>query len=318
MNQFQRALHLPFGHLVRKLTGSKEVYTIGWRGYVPGQSLPELGRATYAALPYDPFRWYADPILFDYDDKSWVFCECFDRRTGKGVIAASRFRAGVLEPPQPVLEEPFHLSFPLVFRWRGEIWMIPETGHDHSLCLYRCSSFPASWERVQRFEVGFESCDTVLLSQSNEALVLLCSETLPENQLLVRYRAFTVTGEEAALTLTPHEAFNEAQAYTLKSRNAGPLTAVGGQVLRPAQNSTSVDYGVSLSFWAGTPGAGPLAAAAGEALPGETLFKTVTCDQLYVENVPARRMVGVHTYGHDSRFEVVDLRYFKFDPRRLV
>ena len=43
MNQLYRALHMPPLRLVRKLMGHKEIYTIGWRRFVPGKSLPETG-----------------------------------------------------------------------------------------------------------------------------------------------------------------------------------------------------------------------------------------------------------------------------------
>lgn len=42
--------------------------------------------------------------------------------------------------------------------------MIPETGSDHSLRLYRCKTFPTQWELVQRFPTDEELCDTILLT----------------------------------------------------------------------------------------------------------------------------------------------------------
>ena len=70
--------------------------------------------------------------------------------------------------------------------------MIPETGSDHSLRLYRCKTFPTQWELVQRFPTDEGLCDTILLDRRAEALTLLCSETRPDNQLYVRYRRYTL------------------------------------------------------------------------------------------------------------------------------
>ena len=65
MNQLYRALHMPPLRLVRKLMGHKEIYTIGWRRFVPGESLPETGAGEFTPMPYSPDYWYADPILFE-------------------------------------------------------------------------------------------------------------------------------------------------------------------------------------------------------------------------------------------------------------
>ena len=65
MNQLYRALHMPPLRLVRKLMGHKEIYTIGWRRFVPGESLPETGAGEFTPMPYSPDYWYADPMLFE-------------------------------------------------------------------------------------------------------------------------------------------------------------------------------------------------------------------------------------------------------------
>ena len=44
-----------------------------------------------------------------------------------------------------VLEEPFHLSYPYVFEWEGNIYMIPETRAHRSVRLYRAVNFPGEW-----------------------------------------------------------------------------------------------------------------------------------------------------------------------------
>ena len=136
--------------------------------------------------------------------------------------------------------------------------MIPETGHDHSLRLYRCRVFPTKWELVQRFATDEELCDAILVDRRAEELTILCSETKPDNQLYVRYRRYTLchaVQETAALPLAeadtlpaaapagpfellPDETYNlQHQYFDFVSRNAGPLFVLGEQVIHPTQVS---------------------------------------------------------------------------------
>lgn len=305
MNQFYRALHMPVGRLVRKLTGEKEIYTIAVRP-LPGAEgvspLPALGGEPYTPLPETPGVWYADPLLY----RGVLFCEAFDMATGHGDIAVAEFdENGRLTTPRVVLHEPFHLSFPTVFDWNGRIWMIPETGSDHSLTLYRCTDFPDRWEKVQSFPLGGEYCDTILLDRTPGALTLLCSETKPENQLYVRWRRCTLrrtTTEDVegpSFVLEEDETFDlQNRTFDLTSRNAGPLFLLDGQVIHPTQVSTEVDYGVYLQFLV-------------QRGASEVPLCAATPQNVVIEGIPAKDIIGIHTYCRDDRVEVIDARYLK-------
>lgn len=208
MNQFYRALHMPPKRLLRKVMGEKEVYTIAVRPRPTAEGtepLPALGAGPYTMLPGREGWWFADPLLCHRGGKRWLFAEAMDPSTGKGRLEVCELHDdGSIDGWRVALEEDFHLSFPMVFDWNGEVWMIPETGHDHSLRLYRCRVFPTKWELVQRFATDEELCDAILVDRRAEALTILCSETKPDNQLYVRYRRYTLchaVQETAALPL---------------------------------------------------------------------------------------------------------------------
>ena len=199
------------------------------------------------------------------------------------------------------------LSFPTVFDWRGEVWMLPETSADHSLTLYRCTQFPDKWEKVQAFSVGRELCDSIIVDKTPEALTVLCSETRPDNQLYTRYRRYTVRENPEAeerddvdeFILDEDEPFNlQHRNYELGSRNAGPLFTNNDQTVRPAQVSTKVDYGVYLQFWVRR-GASevPLCAA----MP----------QNVAIAGIDPADLIGIHTYCRDADIEVIDARYLR-------
>jgi hypothetical protein len=55
---------------------------------------------------------------------------------------------------QVVLNEPFHLSYPYVFEWQGEIFMIPESQENKSIRLYKADPFPLRWSFVTTLVAG--------------------------------------------------------------------------------------------------------------------------------------------------------------------
>ena len=242
MNQLYRALHIPPKRLLRKLSGEKEIYTIAVRPVPKAEGtdpLPALGGTPYTMLPARPGFWYADPLLYHRDGRRWLYAEAMDLATGLGRIEVCELHDdGAAGEWQVALQEDFHLSFPTVFDWNGETWMIPETGSDHSLRIYRCKNFPAEWELVQRFAVDAELCDTILVNRTPNELTLLCSETLPENQLWVRYRRCTLRRAEAPVDTVPGAQADAAPApagpFALLPDEAYPGQHQGGLWRLPA------------------------------------------------------------------------------------
>jgi hypothetical protein len=61
-----------------------------------------------------------------------------------------------------VLDEPFHLSYPYVFEWQGDYYMIPESFEANSVRLYRAESFPFQWSYVATLIEGKDFLDNSL------------------------------------------------------------------------------------------------------------------------------------------------------------
>ncbi len=120
----------------------------GWR-YSRGATVWDsgsLGGEPWRVLPDPGHRFYADPFLFHWQGRTHLFVEDLDHRTNKGVISAVAFGPeGPLGVPTPVLEEPFHLSYPFVFAHGGAVWMIPETSQNRTVSLYRADPYPHRW-----------------------------------------------------------------------------------------------------------------------------------------------------------------------------
>lgn len=134
---------------------------------VDGPGVAEAAKvegAPFVTLPDDGTRFYADPFVFEREDRHYLFVEEFPYAKGYGIISVAELMAdGCFSVPKPVIEEPHHLSYPQVFEIAGEVFMIPESAAARDVVLYRAEDFPHRWVR-----------DTVLLSDVdfNDATLL--------------------------------------------------------------------------------------------------------------------------------------------------
>jgi hypothetical protein len=90
--------------------------------------------------------YFADPFLRTTPEGQFCFVEEFRDRSQRGVISVLRLDAKGPVYLGRVLDEPFHLSFPYMFEYGGELFMCPETHEAQQIRLYKCKSFPMQWE----------------------------------------------------------------------------------------------------------------------------------------------------------------------------
>ena len=91
----------------------------------------------------------ADPFILKVKSAWYMFFEMYNGYKWKGEIGLAKSDDAYQWVYQGVvLSEPFHLSYPYVFCWGNEFYMIPESGNNHSIRLYRAKNFPFGWEYV--------------------------------------------------------------------------------------------------------------------------------------------------------------------------
>jgi len=81
---------------------------------------------------------------------TWVmFFEVLNKDTRRGEIGLATSEDGTnWKYKQIVIAEPFHLSYPYVFEWNNEYYLIPESYQANSIRLYKASNFPTEWSFV--------------------------------------------------------------------------------------------------------------------------------------------------------------------------
>jgi hypothetical protein len=135
-----------------------------------------------------PAEFVADPFMVNTDNGWHMFFEVMDSRTSRGSIGLATSHDGISWTyRQIVLDEPFHLSYPYVFRCGNEYYLIPETQRNSSVRLYRADPFPYRWRFVNAL-LDLPLADPSMIrwnnrwwlfgSQQNRSLRLFHSEEL--------------------------------------------------------------------------------------------------------------------------------------------
>lgn len=108
-------------------------------------------------------HWCADPFLVEEGERTYVFFEAYDRMKRKGVIAYREIGVKKTDRVHIILEEPFHLSYPCVYREKENWYLIPESREAGQIVRYRARHFPDLWEQDRILIDGIEAVDTTVL-----------------------------------------------------------------------------------------------------------------------------------------------------------
>jgi hypothetical protein len=88
----------------------------------------------------------AYPFLVSHARGYYLFFKMMNRKANQCAIGLAESSDGFRwRYRKIVLREPFDLSYPCVFQWHGEYYMVPEAHTQTSLRLYRASHFPEEW-----------------------------------------------------------------------------------------------------------------------------------------------------------------------------
>lgn len=180
-------------------------------------------------------EFVADPFMLKENNTWHMFFEVLDKADDLGKIGLATSPNGYdWTYDKLVLEEPFHLSYPYVFKWENEYYMIPETYQSNSVRLYKATNFPYEWTFVKPLIEDECYVDSSLI-YFNDYWWLFTSSI--DWDTLHLYYAETLTGEWKKHPQSPLITGDKSTA-----RPGGRVIAVDGKVLRYAQDDLRI-YG---------------------------------------------------------------------------
>jgi len=238
-------------------------------------------------------NFYADPFVVEKDERTFVFFEDYIRADRKAGISCIELRKdGSSSDPERVLEADFHLSYPCVFEWRGEMYMIPESIAHHTIDLYKSLEFPRKWQHVQTLIENVSCVDSTIFEHKGKFWLFTCGTAKPDpiyqktDDELLLYFANTPLGP-----WTPHP-LNPIVCDVRGCRPAGRLFWENGELIRPSQDC-SENYGraVTLNH---------------VEILTPTDYREVPVATIGPEWFPGN--LGTHTYDRSATYQVLDGR----------
>lgn len=111
-----------------------------------------------------PAKFVADPFLVREGETWNLFFEVYNNDTQQGDLAVATSRnTWIWNYERVILDEPFHLSYPYVFKWQNEYYLIPESFEDNSIRLYKAADFPTKWSYVKTLVEGRDYVDNSIV-----------------------------------------------------------------------------------------------------------------------------------------------------------
>lgn len=192
-------------------------------------------------------RIWADPHVVYRENRYYVFIEEMLFAENKGFISVFEIdEAGRYTLPEKILEENFHLSYPQIIEWQGEIYMLPEASESGQITLYRCTHFPNQWEKHKTLMKGIDAVDASLVFHSGKWWIFAgvrAVKTASENDNLhIFYSDDLLSGEWKA-----HEN-NPVLTDVTRARPGGKIFSSKNNMIRPSQDcSRNYGYGLNLN-----------------------------------------------------------------------
>ena len=181
----------------------------------------------------------ADPFMIRANDNWYMFFEVLNQATERGEIGLATSSDGLSWTYQQiVLAEPFHLSYPYVFEWGGECYLLPETLGAQALRLYRAETFPTRWSPVASLVEG-SYADPSIFRREHKWWMLACTTPYSHDTLRL-YFADELFGPWREHPANPIVSGNKHNA-----RPAGRVLTLDGKLIRFSQDCAPV-YGTQV------------------------------------------------------------------------
>lgn len=179
----------------------------------------------------------ADPFIVIKDGMYYMYFEVWNRQTMQGDIGFAESLDGRhWKYKKIVIDEQFHLSYPYIFKWNNDYYLIPESCRDLSVRLYKAVLFPGKWEYVGNLLTGHHYIDPTIFFYKGKWWLFL--STLDNNALNLYYSS-CLLGEWKSHPMNP------VKLDKNNARCAGRVVVYNNRIYRMAQDDEPY-YGIQV------------------------------------------------------------------------
>lgn len=205
----------------------------------------EMNMASAVKIPRPGKHFLADPFVASEGGGDYCFLEDYDYIAQKGHIAVYRLHDDRAECLGNALVEPFHLSFPYLFRYKSELYMCPETSRNRQIRMYKCLNFPLQWQLHTVLMDDVSAADTMLFEHDGRWWMLTNRDVAETGDYCTELSIYWADSPLSS-RWTAHAA-NPVVIDAAKGRNAG-LLFDAEHIYRVAQKQGFERYGKAFSI----------------------------------------------------------------------
>lgn len=267
-------------------------------------SLPkEKFKYEYTVMDTPKGFWAADPFLYEKDGEVFAFFEYTDTKKCKSVLACKRLIPKSNEAPVIIYEFEFHTSYPCIFEYNNELYIVPETSQNKTVEILKCKKWPYKWEKDEKPLIGnICAVDTTRFVKDTKQgffLYKMKSENDGNREL---YFAKTLNN---SLQIESIELLKRYDDYN--GRPGGNVLSINGESIRVVQPKTNY-YGEKIEFYSfGWDENGKY---------WETKVSEFNKQQIRT-NV-RYKVIGTHTINRLGDVEIIDMLVSKIDLLKTV
>ena len=189
-------------------------------------------------------RWFADPFVIKRKKLHYIFFEDYSLRNKKGLISCIEInKKNKSKYFKGVVKENFHLSFPFVFYYNKNYFMIPESSKNNSVRLYKCVKFPNKWKFVKKIIKNVDLVDPIVFKWKGNWF-LVASKA--KNEFLYNKLCIYVAKNPLSTNWKPLKS-NPIIESNILGRNAGLIKESNKKIYRISQAYLPGNYGAFIS-----------------------------------------------------------------------
>lgn len=279
----------------KKISQEHEVWQIAFRkkGGVP---LYKGNGNNFILVKNSNRYWRADPFVFKYNDKNYLFAELYDRKKQKGVLGVAKLTGNKCSRFKVFLDLQYHLSYPCIYENSEGVFMIPECCESGKISIYKCIDFPHKWEIYKTIKNIAAVDTTPIFDKNGFPMAYLSSEFDTDSG-----------GNNNLLGINKKLDVTNIYSDNTTCRCAGHLIN-DNVLLRPVQDDTST-YGNCMYFYIidNSDIVDFKEHQYIRVLPPCRTENNADITISLVENPKNLEFIGVHTYNSNSDYEVIDL-----------
>lgn len=115
--------------------------------------------------------WGADPFLFEYNNKIYLFCEYTNEKKSKSYISFKELYPNEEKDWRVAYEFSGHTSYPCIFKYNDELFMTPETTYDGTIKVLKFDN--NEWKEHSCLLENINAPDTTFFEIKNKPYIFV-------------------------------------------------------------------------------------------------------------------------------------------------